>query len=189
MGLGEERSEETKQWWFSFEHALELVVTFDESGIIIYANSEAKKKLEYGEELLGTHISEIFPNSFEAIQDGFLTQCEFGEKIHNLMAYRKNRTCFPAEVKILTCEEEKTYICMACDRAKQEFLKKEIVNVEHEAEQALKVKSEFVANVTHELRTPVNGILGNTKELLEKEKDEDNLKILRLIERGCQDMN
>lgn len=188
MGLGDERRNETKQWWVSFEHALELVVTFDKSGIIIYANSEARKKLEYGVELLGIHISEIFPNSFEATQDGFLTEYEFGEEIQNLMAYRKNRTCFPAEVKIFLSEEN-VYICMANDISKQDFLKKEIVKVEHEAEQALKVKSEFVANVTHELRTPVNGILGNTKELLEQEKDESNKKILRLIERGCEDMN
>ena len=37
--------------------------------------------------------------------------------------------------------------------------------VKQEAQDALKVRSEFVANVTHELRTPVNGILGNVKEL------------------------
>ena len=51
------------------------------------------------------------------------------------------------------------------------------------------MKSEFVANVTHELRTPVNGILGNIRELLGREMDGELQKSLRLIERCCGDMN
>ncbi len=81
------------------------------------------------------------------------------------------------------------YICMANDVLEKEFLNKEIEKVREEAQQALKVKSEFVANVTHELRTPVNGVLGNVKELLCEEWDGPTEKALRLIERCCGDMN
>lgn len=190
MGLGEERINEEKNECFSPDDALEMVFCFDEKGMVVCANRAAKQKLEYGEELYGTHISEIFPNSFHATDNGFQTEYEFGEKQQELMAYRKNRTCFCVEVKILKRNQgKKAYLCMANDASKQDFLEKEIISVGRKAEQALKVKSEFVANVTHELRTPVNGILGNTQELLELEKDEKNLKILRLIERGCEDMN
>jgi hypothetical protein len=56
-------------------------------------------------------------------------------------------------------------------------------------EDALKVKSQFTANVTHELRTPVNGILGNTRELAGRETDPEKIRILELIERGCNDMH
>ncbi len=190
METGEERIEEVAEGWLSLDDALEMVLLFDEKGNIVYANSAAKKKLEYGEELCGIHISEIFPNSFHAIENGFQTEYEFGEKRQELMAYRRNRTCFCAEVKILKRQKsKKMYVCMANDTSKRDFLEKEIANVERKAEQAQKVKSEFVANITHELRTPVNGILGNTKELLELEKEEKKLKILRLIERGCKDMN
>ncbi len=113
-----------------------------------------------------------------------------GHKLQSLVAYRKNLTCFPVEARIIESEEQKEkYICMANDVLEKEYLNREITHVKQEAEQALKVKSEFVANVTHELRTPVNGVLGNTKELLEKVKDEHILKSLRLIERCCGDMN
>ena len=78
---------------------------------------------------------------------------------------------------------------MANDILEKEYLNREITHVKQEAEQALKVKSEFVANVTHELRTPVNGILGNTRELIDTVSDEQILKALRLIERCCGDMN
>ena len=68
-------------------------------------------------------------------------------------------------------------------------MEKKIEQVKSEAEDASKIKSEFVANVTHELRTPVNGILGNTRILLEKEQDAERLRILHTIEHGCNEMN
>lgn len=99
-------------------------------------------------------------------------------------------TCFPVEVRIVPCDDRpETYICMANDILEKEYLNREIDQVRQEAKQAMKVKSEFVANVTHELRTPVNGILGNVQGLLDEEMDERIEKSLRLIERCCGDMN
>lgn len=56
-------------------------------------------------------------------------------------------------------------------------------------EAAQQVKTQFVANVTHELRTPVNGILGNVRELNQMENAPEKRKLLDLIERGCNDMH
>ena len=71
----------------------------------------------------------------------------------------------------------------------EEYLGREILQSKQEAEEALKVKSEFVANVTHELRTPVNGVLGHVKELTDIETDAAKLRTLKVIERCCGDMN
>ena len=175
---------------FPVEDALEIIFVFDHMGIISYANAAAKKKLEYGEELCGSHISDIFPNTFKSVEAGFETEYPFGQEMQNLVAYRKNRTCFPVETRIINSDTHlETYVCMANDTLEKEYLAREIVHVKQEAQQALKIKSEFVANVTHELRTPVNGVLGNVKELLDTVTDEKELKTLRLIERCCGDMN
>ena len=106
------------------------------------------------------------------------------------MAYRKNLTCFPVEVRIMESDGyPETYICMANDTLVKEHLRREIAQVKQEVRQAEKVKTEFVANVTHELRTPVNGVLGNIRELLEMETDPDKLRPMQMIERCCGDMN
>ena len=176
--------------WFFVDHALEIIFAFGASGMITYANEAAKQQLEYGEQLCGTYISEVFPNDFQLRWGTFSTDLEFGEALHDAMAYRKNRTCFLAEFRIEQVEENPVlYVCMAWDISKQDFLEKEIVRVAREAEDNNKVRSEFVANVTHELRTPVNGLLGNTQQLLEQERDGSKLKTLQLMERGCRDMN
>lgn len=175
---------------FPMEDALEMIIMFDRSGIISYANAVARQKLEYDDELCGRHISEVFPNSFPAGKDAEKADVLSANEICSLAAYRQNHTCFPVEAKIIKeAAAPESYICMANDILEKEFLGREIERISQEANQAAKVKSEFVANVTHELRTPVNGILGNIRELLDRPYDEDTVKALHLVERCCDDMN
>ena len=194
---------------YAVDNSLSIVMIFDDSGTILYANQTACKKLEYYEELCRSPISEIFPGEFE-VHDGVLSNtCKMDGSLQSVMAYRKNRTCFPVLAKFLVHDNtnrmfsmpgvrfddlpmyggQRTYICTSYDVTKEDFLEKKVTSADKEVEAALKVKSEFMANVTHELRTPVNGILGNTLELLNREEDASKLNLLRMIERGCRDMN
>lgn len=173
---------------YVIEHMDEMMLCFDERGMVTYGNRSAVERLEYGENLVGTHISEIFPNTFWIAEPGFGAEVRFDEENYDLTAYRRNKTCFPVEARFSSLEDE-VYLCVAEDVTKRAFLEKRIKQVEQDAEDAMKVKSEFVANVTHELRTPVNGILGNTKELISRIQDEECQRILSLMERGCNDMN
>ena len=167
-----------------------MMIFFDGFGKITYGNAAAMKKLEYGEDLCGKYIYDIFPNEFFRDRATFQTDAALDGNVQKLSAYRKNMTCFPVEVKILKDHSDTGgYLCMANDILEKEFLNKEVDQVRREAAEALKVKSEFVANVTHELRTPVNGVLGNVKELLAEELEQQIKKPLLTIERCCDDMN
>lgn len=174
---------------YVLEHMDEIAFCFDQQGYITYANKAAYNHLEYDEGLINTHISEIFPNTFWEETPGFGTEVEFDEQVHSLMAYRMNMTCFPVEAKFAVVPEEGIYLCISKDIKRRSFLEKRVKQVEQDAEDAMKVKSEFVANITHELRTPVNGLLGNTRELISRVQDEECQRILDLMERGCNDMN
>ena len=171
------------------ENALEMCFAFDRMGKILYMNKQTRDLLSYPEKE-GVTIYEIFPQNFEQRDYGFESTFVFGDELQELNCYRQNRTTFRVVARILPYDESKNvYVCFAEDISSIEYLKKEVIRVSKDAEEALKVKSEFVANVTHELRTPVNGILGNTRELVSLEEDREKLRIMSLIERGCADMN
>lgn len=173
------------------EQAMEMVLLFDCNGTITYTNSKASLLLEYIDSIIGMNITDIFPGSI-SIKNGQIEikadKDEKYEHIYNsLMAYRQNKTCFCVDARIRQIGE--TYICMAIDTSKRDFFKKKANNSDMEAEAAQQVKTQFVANVTHELRTPVNGILGNVRELQNREEDAEKKRLLNLVERGCNDMH
>ena len=174
---------------YIFGHISDIVLCFDNLGYVRYGNKAAEEKLEFGSQLIGVHISEIFPNEFKETGDGLQFEITFGDAVHEIMAYRQNKTCFSVEASFSDLLDGTHRVCVMKDLTHQKYLEKRIKKVEQDAEDALKVKSEFVANVTHELRTPVNGILGNTKELISKVQDDECLRILDLMERGCNDMH
>lgn len=181
---------------FPVKDALEIVLIFDKTGKILYGNDAAEKKLGYEDDLYGNSIVDVFPNDLKSSSDdkSFLddiaTIISFGYELQNFVAYRKNRTCFPVEARMLRSDTEPDkYICMANDMLEREQLSREVTKGKKDAQQALKVKTEFVANVTHELRTPVNGVLGNVRELLDIETDKQKLRPLHTIEQCCEDMH
>lgn len=173
---------------YAVEHSLEMIFLFDADGKITYGNQAAKEQLEYGDDLYDYRMEDLFPGLFVRQDNRLSFQFQLGDTNSNEMVYRCNQTCFTTDVRIMNYEDD-CYICMAMDSSMQNFLEKRADQADHEVEEAQKVKNQFVANVTHELRTPVNGILGNTRELLEKEQDPAKLRILQLVERGCADMH
>ena len=174
----------------ALEHVIELVLSFGTDGIIKYANQSAKEQLEYGEELIGKNIKELLPVELTGQAEELEKLLPLLKAKEEIMIYRKNQICFPVQLKLVQLAKVPTeYLLMGIDTTNKLRLTKQARQAGEEAEAAQKVKNEFVANVTHELRTPVNGILGNTRELLDTVRDEKNVQKLRMIERGCKDMN
>ena len=162
------------------ENAIEMIIIQDKNGIILYSNSGCNEELGYEQGLVNHRVVDVIPEELE-LENGYATET---------MVYRKNRTCFSATVKVVKLDEYgDKYGLMLNNESYKNSLEKTIEKVKQEAEASAKVKNEFVANVTHELRTPVNGILGNTNILLETENDSEKLHMLRTIETGCKTMN
>ena len=93
--------EQSEENIFPVEHSLEMILAFDRSGIIVYANTAARNKLKFDDDLCGRHIHAVFPNEFKETEDGFETEVSVGDAVQEFVAYRKNLTCFPVEAKVL----------------------------------------------------------------------------------------
>ncbi len=65
------------------------------------------------------------------------------------------------------------------------LLSKQLAYSSHMAEKALRAsaaRSEFIANVSHEMRTPLNSIVGFAEILLERNSDPDTRRMLETVE-------
>ena len=176
---------------FISDHAMEMIVVFGTDGMITYANEATKERLGYESGLEGYFIYELLPGVFRSGTEGFESTAYFGYEPQRLMLYRKNRTCFRVDARLLARKEESPvqYYCMMRDVSNQYALERRAELVAQEAEDTQRLKTEFVANITHELRTPVNGIAGNIAELIRCEEDPKKLETLRIVEKSCQNMN
>ena len=136
--------------------------------------------------LEGVNIGDIFPQLITE-DTKFSDLCEKGR--FSSSAYRKNQTCFPVDVKISSIGIEKeVYLCSVWNMAVQKEALKDIHKAKEEVAQATTFRNDFVANVTHELRTPVNGILGHAKNLLGTEVSNEQRKTLEIIVDCCDNM-
>lgn len=170
------------------DYALEMIIACRDDGSIIYANKKARMELGYGEDAKGHNVYSVFP--------AFLDESGSPKKMRDLatgepkdiIAYRVNKTLFHCRAVVFQSDPD-IYVILGLNVSEEEFLRREISNAGEEVQEADKVKTEFVANVTHELRTPVNGILGSTRDLLSVVTDSEQVKKLTLIEKSCENMN
>lgn len=163
--------------------AIEIFLSYDDDKRILMMNESARKELMYTDNDIGTSVSRLFQNEdmSEITYDGI---------IRRMMIYRSNQTCFRAQVKAIKTDSQiSPYVLMIRNISDQYALEKAAEIARKETEATAKVKTEFVANVTHELRTPVNGILGNTNILLENEADPKKIGLLNTISKSCGAMN
>lgn len=172
------------------DSALEMALLFDENGLIHYGNKQAGELLEYDFQHSSISMVDVFPTVCSIKEDKLIVDLPNDDGTCQLMAYRKNRTCFAVEAAFIPYRKQiGMYVCFALDASRRDYFEKKANQAGQEMEAAQQVKTQFVANVTHELRTPVNGILGNVRELNQMENAPEKRKLLDLIERGCNDMH
>lgn len=180
-----------KQFFQALDGTLELLLFFDRKGIICDYNSIAEQQLRYHDRLLsGVKLSTVFPQVFKELGDG-VDLTEIGETYFtSTVAYRKNQTCFPVNLKVTQMQTEQGFfgMCAALNTAAEKEALKDITKAKEEVAQATTLRNDFVANVTHELRTPVNGILGHARNLKETNVTKEQERTIEIIESCCDNM-
>ncbi len=180
-----------EQFFQALDGTLELLLFFDSSGHIFRYNSAARTELHYHDKTLdGVKVSTVFPQIFKEI-DGVIDLASLGESFSSpTVAYRKNQTCFPVVLKVTQMQTMQGFlgICAALDTSAEKEALKDMTKAKEEVAQATTLRNDFVANVTHELRTPVNGILGHARNLKQTNVTQEQERTIEIIESCCENM-
>ncbi len=175
-----------------YEHSQELLVFFDQKGFIVDVNHAALEELGYNnEEIFSIPINEIFRKVINKEKDRLIINEKYRDKSVEAVIYRKNQTCFAAKLMISVRDVKKGFLglCSAINISEEKETRRENKNIKNELISSRQYKTEFIANITHELRTPVNGILGMIKNLTESELTPKQLEAVNIIQRCCSNMD
>lgn len=172
------------------ENSRGIMLFFNREGKITDYNSIAMKELGYQKELKQHTIQEIFKNAV-SYENGSLKFLGCLERLEEATAYRKNQTCFPVELKFTIYHQAGSFLgmCIARNISEYKELMQKIEQMESEIEILSQSRNDIAANVTHELRTPVNGILGISNNLLDTDLVPSQIEMVQLIKRCCNTMD
>jgi len=169
----------------------EMVIIFNTVGKIIDCNEQGLKELGYGEEIFNLPVNTIFRNAFTDTNNPVEFESKYAQKPVETIAYRKNETCLPVILKIAMCKEKSFQygLCTAINIADKKEAIREAKYCRNELRTMDQLNNEMIANVTHELRTPINGIMGFSNSLLEANLSPKQIEDIKIILRCCTNMS
>lgn len=81
-----------------------------------------------------------------------------------------------------TFKDKKLLVCVGNDVTVQHEMMDRLKEALEKAEQADRLKSQFIANMSHEIRTPLNSIVGFSQLVARAEDEEEREEYIRIVE-------
>ena len=169
-----------------FDTSMELLVTFNEEGNILFINKTGKKELRY-QNIETLNIRKILMPLFNQSSSLKEVISEIGDRKVDTVIYRGDLTCFHATAYFASLTES-LYAVWLLNIQNAVDLMEHLKETEDKVKSKMKSRNEFVANITHELRTPVNGMKGHIYNLLNDEIDKQKRKTLEIVYKCCENM-
>jgi PAS domain S-box-containing protein len=179
-----------------FETANDGIMLIDINGNVLDANQRALEiaQLSVDESWRGKHIKDL----------GILPSHELNKVLENMKARFSGKNIPPYEVEIITSKGERRVIevnasiiyneagqpvadlAVLRDVTERKKFEEELKKAKEMAEFANKAKSEFLHNMSHEIRSPLTSIIGFAHLLLEKESDPEKREFLEIINHSSE---
>lgn len=148
------------------ETAAEGIITTDNTGIIHTVNQATNKLFGYTDtELKGMYIGTIVKIPDEATKNtGNSAENENMKFIqtYDAQGIRKDGSSFPLHIAVseLYIDDKQMFTSLVSDYSEKRVAEKKLLEAKEKAIEANKAKSQFISQMSHEFRTPLNAILG-----------------------------
>ena len=175
--------------------AVDSFIVIDERGIILTFNPSAEKLFGYqADEIVGQNISMLMTKQMGASHDQQLNDYMHTRQARiigvgrEVPCVKKDGSVFPAELSVSAFEVDGTTYFTGVLRDITERLRheRELMAARDVALESMKMKSEFLANINHEFRTPMNGILGSFSLLQDTELTDEQRRYMQTAEQSAQ---
>lgn len=182
--ISEEKEKQSfiKKLSVAIDHSPASIVITDKIGNIEYVNYKFIDQTGYSKnEIVGKkmrvfrkgHISDFdYAEMFENIESGKVWA---GEHLNR----KKNKESYWEMVQISPILDEKgfvqNYVVVSEDITERKVIQRELINAKERAEESDQLKSLFLNNLSHEVRTPLNSITGFSEILHHEMQNDESL--------------
>lgn len=173
----------------AFEHMVAAVKDYaifrlDTNGFVQSWNAGAQRIKGYiTNEIIGKHFSIFYaddPSSKEHTDFELQEAAEKGSYNEEGWRYRKDGTKFWADVTITAVRDANNlltgFLKVTKDMTETKRIESELEEARDEAVLANQLKTKLVANITHEIRTPLGGIIGLSELIADSDNSPEEIK-------------
>lgn len=189
----DERLESNARLQAMVASTLDAVIVANTDGVIVEFNGAAEDIFGYtAEDAVGASLADlIIPQRYRrAHEDGMMRYKATGRRRVvdkgrvQLEAVRKDGSEFPCEFSISSTGSgpNEMFVSFLRDISNQVEAEKELLKARDEALASERAKAEFLAVMSHEMRTPLNGMLGTLELLSDTRLDTRQRDYLRIME-------
>ena len=169
------------------------VYTLDKNGLLTYFNAEAERILGWKlDEVKGKFIHDIIhPQRIDGsallFEESPIALCMKSKSRHRsddeIFIHQQGRHVDVSMVASPLIENEKVVGAVVCfrDISRIKAIQEELKLAKQNAENAARIKSDFLSTMSHEIRTPMNGVIGMTDLLLDTPLDEEQVEFANII--------
>ncbi|MCT4372328.1 response regulator [Yangia mangrovi] len=167
--------------------ALDGIVVTDRSGAILQFNDAASRISGYDSRLvLGRRVSDLlFPDDTEEAGDPGMA-CHAGRGRVRCEGLRADGSRYPMELSVTETEHEGELLRAIYfrDITRDISAEEELVEARDRAVEGEQAKARFIAIMSHEMRTPLNGMIGALELLTETELGRDQREYVQILRRA-----
>lgn len=177
--------------------SVDAIVVVNRRGIVLSFNPAAETTFGFTQaEALGNQVTDlIFPpdavgDTITAIETQLISaeaQAAGRQRIE-LDAVRKDRTRFPVEISVARAAnaEGEIFVAFIRDISSRKQAERDLTEARDQALKGERAKADFLAVMSHEMRTPLNGLLGSVDILGATRLAPQQREILEVIETSGQ---